>query len=1191
MCGQTQGAGAYSPATTILRVHLLGPPQVNWAGYALSLPRLQTRALLYRLATHLEPVPREHLCFLFWPDMPERTARRRLSHTLTHLRRALPDPSVLFIADDHVALDAEHVWSDVVAFRHSAEDGGVEGFRRAVVLYRGAFLEGFSLPDSPEYEAWVAQEQRACERLYLRALATLLEESAASGDFEAAIVYAQRYLETDDLAEDIHRRLMELYAASGDRSAALRQFERCTAILERELNVSPLPETQAVYQAIWGGHLPRSTPKRMLMALPSMDTPMVGRQEAMIRLEQAYRRALMGHGGVVLISGEAGIGKSRLVQEFASHIPKRTHVLSGFGYPETRTIPYHPITQALRAALTGGAKSLSADAEPGSVAYGLLHPSNLHWLAEMSRLLPELRSLCSDLPSPLPTQPEEARSRLFDALCQVVVGLSPVVLCLDDLHHADVTSLDWLAHLGRRVPGNRLLVVGTYRSEEADAVSGLRHRLALTGVLEELRLDGLDEAAVLSLLRHLTGPNPGDEAFASRLRRITGGNPFFVLEVIRSLVQTGRVREGLADANDLPLPETVVQAVADRLRRLSPVAQQVLQAGAVVGEAFDLDLVRLTSGRHELETMDSLDDLVAQQLLVESGSASDARPYRFHHELVRRVVYAGLTPTRRRLLHRRAGHALEQLEPTAAATLAYHFEAGGKFAKALHYHGVAARQAADMFAWGETEEHQTRMLALLERLDPSRTNRDRVAMRGRLLADRAHLRYLNSRLAERDADLEALGALAEACDDNALRLLAVLLRARYLNLAGQYAEAIQQAQTALQRIAPAPTRAPRSVKPMLSQILVEIGFAHYFLGQPQQGLAALGLARATAGEKAGPEIRGPIAHNLGYIYLHWGEYARALACLEEAVACHRAAGDYNGVAWAELDIGLLHLKLGHFAEAQRHLTESLVLAQRIGARPAAAYACTYSGYWDLYRGHYAAAAQRLRDCSLLHLEVRQAHGAAAAEIGQGLALHQLGQNSEARRVLQSAVQRARAVSHRRRLAEALVALGLVELQGEQHHSARELLTEAIDIARESECREHLTTGLAALARAERHAGNLVAALARAHEAIRLAEEGVLPACQMWGETEAGLALLAQGKALAALEHTERAVALAPSAHEAWIGTEEVYRAHARVLQILGRHAEADAWIQQAGAVIQYKASHIPEPAQYLAYVHAKQRME
>lgn len=810
------------------------------------------------------------------------------------------------------------------------------------------------------------------------------------------------------------------------------------------------------------------------------------------------------------------------------------------------------------------------------------------WLAEALRLLPELRSLYPDLLPPLPAlpaEPEDARGRLFEALCQIVLGLalSPLVLCLDDLHWADSTTLDWLVYLGRHLSGNHLLVIGAYRSEEADAVASLRHSLARLGILSEVKPAGLDAEAVLRLVRHLTPvfspgaerQDKGEVSLANRLQKATGGNPFFLLEALRALIEAGQLPGMLVNLEDLPLPDTVREAVEARLERLSSKARQVLEVGAILGPTFGFDLVRLTAGRGEMETTNGLDELVARQLLVEQTPG-----YRFQHELVRRAVEATLSSARRQLLHRRAGRALERLEPEAAPALARHFDAGGEAQKALHYHGLAAQQAAAVFAWQEAEEHQSRTLALLEWLDPERRQSDCLAQRGQVLVARAYQRYLQGWLAERDADLTALAHLAEASGDEGLRLQAALSCAHYLNLAGQYDSAIATAESSLTDFTPSSC----SARPTLCHLLVEVGFAHYLLGQPREGLAALESALAIAGDQAGPEVRDPIVHNLGYIYLHLAEYARALAYQQEAYACHQAAGDYNGMAWAALDIGFLHLKLGHFAEAEQHLTESLALARRIGARPAEAYALTYSGYRQLYQGDYAVAADRFRETLPIHQAVRQEHGAVAAEAGWGMVLYHLGDLAEARRRLEGAIARARAVAHRRRLVEALVGLGLVELADHQPLAAQRRLIEAVAMARLSECRESPAAGLAALARAEREYGDPASALAHAGEAVDVAQEGPLPVCQMWGEMEIGLALLAQGQPAAALEHTGQAVALLPQAHQGWIGSEEVHRAHGCALQALGRVEEADEYLRQADAIVAAKADRIPDRKQRQHYL-------
>jgi len=350
-------------------------------------------------------------------------------------------------------------------------------------------------------------EGRIWECLYLKALAALVEIWTAQGRLDKAIACAQRYLETDDLAEDMHRCLIRLYAATDNRSAALRQFERCAAALERELGVSPLPETRAAYQAVlesWP--LQRSTAGPAWATLPGLDVPLVGRDGALRRLEQAYARARAGRGGVVLISGEAGIGKSRLMQDFANHLRTQALVLAGAGQPGAQP-PYNPIAQALRAAVVNDLRPWTSELSEV-------------WLAEVSRLLPELRTLHPHLPSPMTVEPDEARARLFEALCRFTLALAsgphPVLLCLDDLHWADGATLEWLAYLGRCLSGNRLLVIGTYRSEEAGAVAELRHPLSRLGILSELRLKGLNADAVLTLLRHLLGSLPGDEAAFAR---------------------------------------------------------------------------------------------------------------------------------------------------------------------------------------------------------------------------------------------------------------------------------------------------------------------------------------------------------------------------------------------------------------------------------------------------------------------------------------------------------------------------------------------------------------------------------------------------------------------------------------------------------------------------------------------------
>lgn len=1169
--------GQQGASRPFLRLHLLGSPIVFWDDTILTISRRAVRALLYRLACDSGPLSRGHLHLLFWPDVPEEAARRNLSHLLTHLRRALPWPHILVATSDEVWLQPGYLWCDAREFNQTPIKPNADSalLRHLVSLYRGPFLDGFDLPGCPEFENWCLSERSALEHRYLKALEHLVEGCASEGEISQAIRYARQYLETDALAEAIHQRLIQLYAAAGDRHLALQQYERCASVLESELGVSPLPETRAIYQAVLSGslHFPRPPSPMPLPPLPGAEIPLLGREDELHQLEGAFLKLQAQRGQVFFISGEAGIGKSRLMLDFAKRHQGTAHLLYGSGHMGEQAIPYQPILNIFRAIL--GLEEIRAKRQNSHFSSSPSLPDFIEplWLSEISRLLPEVRLLYPQLPPPLSLEAESARTRLFDALSHLILSYAitqgPLLLCLDDLQWMDAATKAWLVHIGRYLPQRRcpILILGTYRSEEAQEVLDLRHSLARAGVLTELKLLGLREAAVLELLRCVVGRRDNDEALASRLHQATAGNPFYLIEILRKLIEEGRLEAHCQETLQFTLPESVREAVQARLQRLSPVAHQIVGAAAILGQSFGIELLRVTAGRNQNEVTAALDELVARIVLVEA-----LQEYRFIHEITRQYVEESLGQARGQLLHRRAARAYQRFNPEAYPTLAYHFELGGDLQKALDYHGLAAQRAAAMFAWQEAEEHQGQMLQLLEQLDPDCTQADRLRQRGRILADRVELRYLQAHLAERDADLSALDTLAEISSDDRLRLQTRILRARYLNLDAEYEKAIAAAEEGLalaDRLQDVPAR---------GYLLTQIGFAHYFLGQPQPALTALESALAMVPE-GDSETRRHITHILGYVHFHLGNYARALAYQQEAYASHQAFSDYNGMAWAGLDIGAAYQKMGQSDEAEWYLTEHLNLARRIGARSAEAYGLIQSGCWELCRGNYMAAMDLFQQALSTQQELRTEHGRVAAEIGSGFACYHLGDTAKARHWLARAIERARPIRHRRRLAEALIGLGLVELADEHALAAQPFLTEAVEMARFSECRENLAAGLATLARAERESGDLISALAHAKEAVRIAQEITLPVCERWGEIEVGLTLLAQGQPAAALEHTERAIALLPQAYEGWIGTEEIHQAHARALRALGRLEAADEHVRRAKAIVEAKASLIPDLAQ------------
>lgn len=686
------------------RLSLLGLPELVWQDQPFTLARRQARALLYCLADDLQPVPRDRLVFLLWPDTPETTARRNLTRLLSYIHQALPHPDLLLLNKTAVALNPDLVASDTAQFAELCSTNNATGWETAVSLYRGRFLDGFTLPDSPEFDQWLSQAQRQYERTYLDLLGKLVVVKADRRDHPAAIHYAQQYLATDDLAEAIHRQLINLYAASGDRSAALRQFEQCVMVLERELGVPPLPETRAAYEAARDGAqlpLPEALPKPEWTTLPGLELPLIGRDEAWAETEQAYHRYQKG--GVIFISGEPGVGKSRLMQEFAT--AQSGLVLTGNSHATGQALPYQPLIQALRQAL------------PLRDRWGHTLPI---WLAEVSRLLPELCAHFPDLPPPVEVAPQQAQARLFEALTEIFFSLakdSPLLLCLDDVHWADVATISWLEYVTKRLAGSDICVVGIYRSHQVGRLADWRRALNRAGLVAPVLLDGLSETAVAELLHQAGVDQAAAQPLAGRIHAATGGNAFFVLETIRELLGTGQSFDHLVD---LPLPQTVRDAVLRRAARLTPLAQQVLAVAAVLSPHLRVETLVETSGRGELETMDSLEQLLAHQLLQADGSE-----FRFQHDLARQTIYEDINLWRRRLLHRRAAEGLAKL-PAAndaglLATIAHHFETAGEIVHAIDYYRQAATATQPLYAHQETITHLRKAIELAKNLSEANT--------------------------------------------------------------------------------------------------------------------------------------------------------------------------------------------------------------------------------------------------------------------------------------------------------------------------------------------------------------------------------------------------------------------------------------------------------------------------------------
>jgi DNA-binding SARP family transcriptional activator/tetratricopeptide (TPR) repeat protein len=1137
-----------------------------WNGRQLLVSRRSVRGLLFFLAAQTKPATRDQLCLLFWADQPQDHARRNLTRLLTHLRRALPCPDILCVNDERVYLLESEYWCDVRAFKtltsaSLSEKPGPQDLseKQAADLYNGPFLDGFYLPDSSEYDNWISQERSALENCYMEVLSGLISNSSQTGDYLAGRDYARRYLEVDSLAEDIHRRLIWLYARTGERTRAIRQYEECVAILERELGASPLPETRAIYQAVLQGEAVQAY-ERVEIAPPTwlrllqVDIPMVGRGSTMQRLYAALVKAKKGQGGFVLVDGEPGIGKSRLLHDFTLQDRQDCLVLAAAGERSAGKAPYRALVEAFRCAPVS---------RPGGLA--------TVWVNELSRLLPELAPAAAVRRS---YNRDEDRLRLYEAMYRFIFALSveyrTLVLALDDLHWIDRASLQWLSFFAQQLldPGSRVLVVGTYRSEDYEKVKDLRDILARLKILEEIHLEGLGVKDVQELLTQTIGARPGLQNLAGQLHEASGGNPFFLIEILRTMEDEGKLGEELEDLVDLPIPQGVQEAVNRRLGRLSGRSRQVLEAGAVIGSTFDFSTVRYTAGRSSLETSASLDDLARRKLLLEKEDG-----YRFVHDLVRKATAAATSSHRHRLLHLRAGQAIEKYHPGEFTSLAEHFDAAGELEQALRYHSLAARAAETLFAWAEAETHFNRMLTLLNRLDSNLSQPGWLYLRGEIFESLAQLHFLQGHLAERDDYLAMMADLAEASQDRKLELLSCTTRIRYLNQDGRYLEALEAAQSCL------PLAVEAGENPTHYRLLSQIAFSYHFLGKPDKMLAALEAARAIEDDSIDPALRAFVAARLGFSHQRLGDYAAALKFQQEARDHFRRKGDQTGALQMNISLGNLLANLGWFTEARKALNEILAHARKNSLRPDEAHALVAFGALHQLQGDYPQAVRHYQEALGMYRSLSRPHIAASAETALGFTYYQLGDWERSRFHLLSALERVQAIGQRLGMAEGLIQLAILDIREAHWEEAHTRLAEGMKLAADSQAGELLAAGLAAQASLERATGQASVALKTAAESARRARQIGLVNVEMWALTEAGLALCEVGQIDQASAQLASATELVNQAGESWIGAERVHMAYAQILEMLGDSPGAQVQAILARSVIERKAACIQSEAE------------
>lgn len=685
-------------------MRLLGPPCISAGGDGGTAVRLGAKELSLLAYLVLEPGPhsREELATLLWGESSDADARASLRQALKHLRETVGD--LLAIERNSVWLADSSMQCDILGFRQAAA-----GDRAAAARFDIPHaLTGFSVRHAPAFDEWVERTRSRLMREYEEVLATLGREAIGRHAWREAQQIAERWLTADSLSEPAIRLAVEASYLAGDRRGALARFTEYRAHLERETGDAPGRALLSLVRRVESdgdGALDtaQASATGWYASPPTLQADLVERDHEWRALAGSWRSLSPGAGGIVILDGEAGAGKTRLAEEFLRWIvAEGGTALRGRGYGGSAGVSYGPLVEILRDALD----------EPG---IGGCEPD---WLSEVARLVPEIRQRFPGLPPASPSSDPMHGSRLFEGVAQMLLALAaerPVVVAIDDLQWCDDDSCSLLLFLTRRLERAPVLWLGllTLGELDRDAPSARLCRVWRTKPHAVcITLESLSPEGVWSLVRELgrLEDSPDARRFARRLHEVTAGNPFYLQELLKTLFAQDVLREDPDSrawilpagahsdgALEVPMSRSVHDAIAERVERLPEAAHAVLVTVAVSEIGCDTELLSYVHGISRLHAASLGDALVGRRLLVEEGNA-----YRCAHPIIGRVVRDGLSPSRRREVHRSLALTLQTLmsvsgDNTLAGVIARHAERGGERGLAYQAALTASRTAAERF--------------------------------------------------------------------------------------------------------------------------------------------------------------------------------------------------------------------------------------------------------------------------------------------------------------------------------------------------------------------------------------------------------------------------------------------------------------------------------------------------------------
>lgn len=893
---------------TPISVRLLGGFSMRFGDLVLGqLPPQTVSILSYLIVNRERPQTRDLLAGRFWSELPEDRARKRLSNALWQIKNAaaetgFPPPleatssSVEVTRAHPIELDAEHFESQLIQFERELRSRQVRGamadrLSEMIAGYEGDFLAG-------HYDDWIELERSRIRDLYHNALGQLVSLYKGRSQYDKALQFATAQVDQEPLQEKLHREVMRLQALLGQPTLAERQFEKCRQELQSELGVEPSAETIELLERIQADA--PSLGVQVRSAGPE-DSQIVGRIRELGVLMGRVDELIAGDGGVVLLEGDPGIGKSRLVEEVVDGAEWRNVRVLTAGHTELSPMrPYETLRDALAPSIEGiRAEHLAETVEPV-------------WLRQAAEVFPELEAFLDGDGVRSPLRPEEESIRKSEALARIILaqgGLGPTMIVLEDIHWCDDDSMQVLAQLGNRLVRSQVLLCLTYRRFEAEQSASVWSGIGQLEALpsgSRLVVGPLNDAEVRELVARRAGPAGMPAGLTRQLAAQTGGNPLFVLESLRQPAELSD-GEGRPAIGDLELPTSIAEALERRIATLRPELLQVLQGLATLAEPASTQLAAEVAGLDRRSTLEALHDAVDQGLVV-----NDEGLCRFSHDQTRRSVYEMGSAADRQDRHHRIYEVLAGVLDPKPEQLAYHARLAERWHDAHRWYLISAREAVELGGLGTAADHYGQA--------------DQAAQEAGLdLAARA------SDLLEFEQVLDTLGRRSDQTD------LLKHLRGVDLPFPIELELARREAWLLLNTDKPdeAIALARRNVElakqvgEPYDQLLVLIGTAHSWSGDLANAIEPLREALATTND---PLTRIDAETELGKVLVIMTEDEAGEQHLKAALDSSKLMGDLRRQIEALGLQAVVRARVGRFDEASAIFESAIELSRSIGYR-------------------------------------------------------------------------------------------------------------------------------------------------------------------------------------------------------------------------------------------------------------------